>query len=291
MRAMTADPMAKRVAVITDATSSGHLFPYWQRYYGGQFGAANLNVVTYAGLKKSFDGLGLGDVEELPSQYDDTLRAIHVSKRVMDLLENYDVVVRCDVDEFLIPDPDKHLSLAAYLDGLTKPYVTAVGLDLVEVEDDPPLVLDGRPLLAQREWCVKTAALNKTAVTSIPMTWSAGFHASTVIPDFGDLYLVHTKFADVSGRVAWFTEMLDRVRPGSSESVYYSDGRAKIEGFRRWLCKLDRKPDPASLKDTAFLEQFIKTVHRNPVNGIYQGEFCIDRTLTKHPYVGRQFGV
>ncbi len=291
MRAMAADLMAKRVAVITDATSSGHLFPHWHRYYGGQFGAANLHVVTYAGLRGSFDGLELGDVEELPSQYDDVLRAAHISKRVMDLLENHDVVVRCDVDEFLIPDPDKHVSLAAYVDGLTRPYVTAIGLDLVEVEGDPPLVLDGRPLLAQREWCVRTAALNKTAVTSVPMTWSLGFHASTVSPVFEDLYLVHTKFADVRGRVAWFAEMLERVGPGTTEYQYYNDGKAKIEGFQRWLCKLDRKPDPAFLKDTAFLEQFLKTVYCNPVNGIYQGEFLIDRSLTKHPYVDRQIGL
>lgn len=270
--------MSKRVAVITDATASGYLFPHWHRYYAAQFGAENLHVVTYAGLGPAFADVRLGSLEELPFLYDDGLRPGHIAARVAALLQTHDVVLRCDVDEFLIPDPRRHASLAAYVEGLALPYVTARGVDLVEMPDDPPLILDGRPLLGQRHWGVRTASLNKTALTTVPLAWGPGFHAANVRPVFDYLYLIHTKFADVKGRVAWFEAMLAKVRPGSSEAEYYADGRAKLEGFVKWLWKLERK-DQSIQAAVAFDIEFLKTVRKSSIDEIYQGDFTVEHAL------------
>jgi hypothetical protein len=273
--------MTKRVAVITDAMASDYFFPYWHRYYAAQFGAENLHVVTYAGLGPAFAGFTLGSLEALPSLYDDTQRPLHIAGRVAELLKTHDVVLRCDVDEFLVPDPRKHASLAAYVEGNALPYVTARGVDLVEVEEDPPLILDGRPLLEQRRWGVRTASLSKTALTTVPMTWSPGFHAANVRPVFDDLFLVHTKFADIKGRVAWFARMLTKVLPGSCEAAYYGDGQAKLEGYGHWLQGLERvfALTMTATDRSAFDTAFLRTVLRNEITGFEQGEFRVDCSL------------
>ena len=270
--------MTKRVAVITDAMASDYFFPYWHRYYASQFGAENLHVVTYAGLGPAFTDFTLGRLEALPSLYDDTQRPLHIAARVAELLKTHDVVLRCDVDEFLVPDPRKHASLAAYVEGNTLPYVTARGVDLVEVEEDPPLILDGRPLLEQRRWGVRTASLSKTALTTVPLTWAPGFHAANVSPVFDDLFLIHTKFADVKRRVAWFEIMLKEVAPGSSEAIYYSDGRVKLSGFNSYLARLALSTITV-YNSRAFDEEFLSTVSRNPASEFFQGSFMLGSSL------------
>lgn len=271
--------MTKTVAVLTDATSAGYLFPHWVRYYAGEFGVAKLHAMTYRGLGSAFADLGLGSVVEFDRFYDDEFRATAISEKVSALLQTNDVVIRCDVDEFLVPDRRKHGSLAAYVENLEHPYVTAIGLDVVETADDAQLDLRASSLLDQRQWCIRTAALNKTAVVAQPLVWAAGFHAANMRPYFDDLYLLHLKFADIQGRIAWFTDMLDKVRPGSNEYVYYADGRAKLESYAKWLNSRPRDNDPLALYDRGFLDHFMQSVSCNPENGIWQGDFCVDGKL------------
>src|SRR5271166_2073990 len=102
----------KKVAVVADATSAEFFFPFWHRYYASQFGAANLHVVTYAGMKPLFSRVELGDLWEVSAKYDDTLRVGVIADLISALLRSHDVVLRCDVDEFLVPDPAAYANLA-----------------------------------------------------------------------------------------------------------------------------------------------------------------------------------
>ena len=183
------------------------------------------------------------------------------------------------------PTRASHASLAAYVEVNTLPYVTARGVDLVEVEEDPPLILDGRPLLAQRRWGVRTASLSKTALTTVRVKWAPGFHAADAYPIFDDLYLVHTKFSDVKGRIAWFKAMLDNVQPGSTESTYYGDGRSKIEAFHTWLCKFNRNSriEETILDTKGFDSLFLASIENNNSECVKQGEFIIDHALRAWP--------
>ena len=160
--------MSKRVAVATDAVSAGELFPYWRRYYGSQFGFDNLFVATYRN-NAAFAGLPLGRVISVDADYSDTLRVALMGKMVRELLTRYDVVIRADVDEFLVPHPRRAASLKDYAQSLAHPYVTALGLNVIEIEHEPPLVLDGRPLLSQRRYCVATASLCKISIATRPL--------------------------------------------------------------------------------------------------------------------------
>ena len=69
------------------------------------------------------------------------------------LLQLYDVVLFCDTDEFIVPDPDQYAGLREYVearsgDGLNA--VGSLGFNVVhDVGSEPPLDLD-KPLLGQR---------------------------------------------------------------------------------------------------------------------------------------------
>src|ERR1700692_4382329 len=106
----------KKTAIITDATSPDFFFPRWRRYYGGLFGYQNLHVLTHTGMKQLFLDAGIGNVWEVNSSYNDMLRANVIADLIAVLLRSYDVVLRCDVDEFLFPDPSRFLDLTDFVE-------------------------------------------------------------------------------------------------------------------------------------------------------------------------------
>ncbi len=160
-----------RTAVITDAVSAEFYFPCWHKYYASQFGVENLYVVTYDGLRAEFKGFDLGGVWETKA-YNNDLRIKIISGLVNVLLEQYDYVIRVDTDEFIAADPRAFASLADYMGTLERPYVTAMGYDVVPARDDKDLVLDDPILLTQRRLAYPYDALNKTCITGIPLTWA-----------------------------------------------------------------------------------------------------------------------
>lgn len=192
--------MAARIAVVTDALSEGHFFPIWHRYYAGQFGAANLFVVGYAGGAE-FRGVELGGVIRLPVAYDNETRARVMADFIASLLRVYDVVVRVDADEILAVDPRAAPSLGAFLQASDRPYLTARGFDVVQVMGERPM--EPGPVLAQRRYAYPNSALNKTCVTRVPLTWSQGFHWASVHPAFGPLFMLHLKRVDVDWQLGW----------------------------------------------------------------------------------------
>ena len=172
------DGLQKRVAVLTDATSPGEFLPYWLRYYAAQFGSENLFIVTYRTLGPLFQSFKIGGLLELDFEYSNHARVAVLTQLTDAMLERYDVVVRCDADEFLIANPLLFGSLSAYVDALDVPHVTTLGLDIFQDTDEPALKMDGRPLLPQRRYCVATTSLCKTAIVTKPVAWSIGFHFS-----------------------------------------------------------------------------------------------------------------
>ncbi|MDR3505898.1 MAG: glycosyltransferase family 61 protein [Acidocella sp.] len=260
----------KKVAVITDATSAGFFFPAWHRYYGGQFGAASLHVVTYEGMKSLFAGFELGNLWEINAKYDDTLRAGVISDLVGVLLRSYDVVLRCDVDEFLVPDPARARDLRSYVERNDLPYVTAHGIDVVEVEEEAPLDMSESLLDGQRRFGMRAAALSKTALITVPMRWAEGFHGATVPPVFAGLYNLHMKFADIKSRVSWFELMRAGIEPGTNAHRYFSVGDEHLASVHKFL---ESRPRREEETEAEFEARFLASVRRNEANGIYQGEF------------------
>jgi hypothetical protein len=179
--------MPKRVAVIGDTISADQHFHVWYNYYSSLFGAEHVYVVTYKGLSRKFGNLELGGLWEIPEDYNDPVRCRVISSLVSALLQSYDYIIRCDIDEILVPDPRHVPDLATFVETLDRPYVTGRGLEVMEGYDDPPLRPGIRILVEQRKIAFRSSSVNKTSITSVPLEWGSGFHGCTVYPILGNL--------------------------------------------------------------------------------------------------------
>jgi hypothetical protein len=267
--------VSKRIAVVTDATSAGFWFPVWYRYYSREFGADALYVLTYEGKRNEFKNFDLAGVWDVANTYNDELRAKLMSSLVRTLLLTHDLVVRCDVDEILIPDLRKFEGLKDYLGKCDLPYVSAYGIEVFEKLGDEPLDSSLSILVSQRQQAIMNSALHKIAVTSIPLDWSPGFHSANAQPMFDALYLFHMKFADIERRAIWFDFMKSSVPNGSSEQNYFSCTMAQLTDQKEMLSEQPCRADGwSNLPDPVEVQRFFATVTRAE-NGCCQGDFFL----------------
>lgn len=120
-----------------------------------------------------------------------------------ELLERYAVVVFAESDEFLIPNEHHYVDLLDYCRQFLhtpKPFVRAVGWNIVhQIDDEPPILrTPGAKLLEHRNSMWKIPIYDKTLITKVPMSYQRGFHnfyindqRATVWPREDDLSLLH----------------------------------------------------------------------------------------------------
>jgi len=220
-----------RIAVVTDSLSPDFYFPLWYRYYAEQFGARSINLITVAGHAGAFAGYQFGSLRETPSSYDDNDRLAAAGQLVADLLETHDWVVRVDTDEFIIAEPERYGNLVDYISTLKLPYVSARGFDVFQHGEEGPLDLD-RPILGeQRNYAFALTAMNKTCITSQPLSWDRGFHMTQHPPVFDEIYLFHLKRADVELQVRWNAFVAARIENDPFIKAYYETPREAIQSF------------------------------------------------------------
>jgi hypothetical protein len=265
-----------RVAVVTDAVSTGNYFPSWLAYYSGQFGTDSIHVFTYPNSREEFKLYDLGALHALPSAYSDDLRRDTITAYVNSLLQSHDLVLRVDVDEFLVPDPAKFPDLITSLKNFPGSHVTAYGFDVIQSPQESVLNLTS-PILAQRQFAYALTALNKTCVTRVPLKWNRGFHYCTVPPTFGDLYLFHTKRADIGLQIAWNQKM--RLEAGEDAFVnsYYGWTEKTIEDFHKGRFRLPLIDEQDALARTAFNKTFLDGVRFSEKTGFYDGIYVLEQ--------------
>lgn len=270
--------MHKRIAVITDATSADFWFPKWHKYYSEEFGAEALHVVTYLGHRADFKGFDLAALWDVPRAYDDKLRARLISSHVSTLLKTHDVVVRCDVDEFLIPDLRRYSGLRNYIDSCSMPYVSAYGIDVFERSGDAPIEMSLPILITQRRYGIANTPLHKIAITTVPLEWAPGFHAATAPPAFDSLFMFHMKFADIKRRSAWFDLMKASVLEGGDEYKYFSWTQEQMQGHKASLSNRPLSSEHwANLPSLEEQSLFLASVTKWP-SGCYQGDFRVAKS-------------
>jgi hypothetical protein len=277
-----------KIAVVTDAVSANAYFPVWHAYYGGQFGARNIYVFTYAPNAAAFAEVQLGGLQLIGGSYNDDLRKDAITSFVCQLLESYEVVIRVDVDEFLVPDPLNCGSLAERLGNWSGTHITACGFDIFQTPGEPPLDFK-QPLLAQRSTAYALTALNKTCVTRVPVKWNRGFHYCSLPPEFADVYLLHTKRADIRQQIAWN----ERMRSGSDQDEfvksYYAWDAQQIETYHRNRAKLPLVSDVHALTRTDFNEQFKRSVRYAARTQIFDGPYEVEPVNVEIPERFLQF--
>ena len=280
--------MSARVAIVTDAVSQEFIFPIWYRYYGDLFGTDNMFVITYMGLSPLFRDFKLGGLIELPVGYEDATRRAVISQFVSALLPCYDAVIWVDADEFLVVDPRSAPSLAAFVDSLDAPYMTARGFDVIQMPDEPPLPeKPDAPILRDRAFAYPNTALNKTCIVKTPVAWSPGFHSASVYPKFGPLFMLHMKRLDIGWQLRWFGRMFENIKDNPKVRQmfkdYYFPDEEKIRGYHRGVVNRPRLAGIDSRYRQELTSSLLEKIKFVPADGLYHGEYGHEQVLCEIP--------
>lgn len=225
------------VAVITMVRDEAEMLPRWLAHYGGQLGMANLIVLDDNSTDGSTDDLGCTCYRLPPAPWKagwGSTRRRLVNGMAAGLLACNDAVIYTDVDEFLVPDPDRYAGLPDYLRAHSERDVLAPLA--VEVVQNPRLEAPLDPalgVLRQRRFVKCAPAMCKPVLKRTNAKWRSGFHASTSpfeIDPF--LWLFHLKFAD---------EQLLRKSSTKREHLHRTESRGHPASF--WAMPADHVVD------------------------------------------------
>ena len=195
-----------KAAAITCVRNDKVFLDKWIEYYGQALGYEHLYVFL--------DGMD----QPVPSKAElvniiqfehvsiertkgDKLRAAMISVQAAELYKNgYDCVIALDVDEFLIPDPDKYSGLFQFLESQQGRYssVSGLGLDVGQNLNEEGELDPSEPFLGQRRFAHLSTRYTKPAISFQPVTWGSGFHRvkGRNFRIHPDLYLFHFGMID-----------------------------------------------------------------------------------------------
>lgn len=172
----------KRIAAITMARNDDFFLHKWVRYYASEIGADNLYILLDGTDQRVPENAKSAHVQKLPHTdmsraAGDKYRIDKLSQLAKKLFKNYDIVIGCDSDEFLVVDPNTNKSLREYLsESKYKTTVSGLGLDIGQHMDRDKTLDYKRPLLAQREYALLSTRYTKPVVLFKPARWGSGFH-------------------------------------------------------------------------------------------------------------------
>jgi hypothetical protein len=280
--------MAPRIAVVSDAVSAAFFFPIWHRYYGNLFGEQNLFLITYAGLSDQFRGAKLGGLIELPVGYNDTDRAAYINSFIPSIMTLYDVVVRVDIDEFLVVDPRVSPNLADYIATLEAPYMTARGFDVTQLPDEPNLPETCTTgFLQWRSYATPNTALNKTCIVKTAVEWSEGFHFATVHPRHGPLFMLHMKRLDIGWQMAFYPKMMEQVKdnPRARDHIrsYYSPPESVVVKHHADVSVRPRFEGIDAWYRNDLIRTFMDSTEFHASNRLYFSKYGGEHVLCKIP--------
>lgn len=188
-----------KVAAVTMVFNEKNKLPIWTKYYGGQLSPAHCYIIDHGTTDGSTDNLvGFNQIRLPRSPQDNEKRTAFVSEQVNALLRYYDYVFYTDCDEILVPDPRKFSGIVDYCEKARPEYVTSIGLDLLHKLPDEVALDPTKPILQQRAYVHYSSAMNKPNLTSKPVTWWPGFHSRELPANFGDIFLFHLRYADMT---------------------------------------------------------------------------------------------
>lgn len=197
--------------VITTVRDDLFFLRRWVDYYGGLFGREALFIVNHgngAAVREIAAGCNLipipdGDIKNFNFSRWRTQNALLTALR-----QWYAHVIVCDVDEFIVVDPDSGHDLASWLAQAPVGTVySPLGFDILHLRDREPDPVS-RSILGPRRHASYNPYYTKPCIVSCPATLSRGGHYSSFAkldaPEF--LYLFHMKYCDFDA----YVDMLNR---------------------------------------------------------------------------------
>jgi hypothetical protein len=196
------------MAVFTIAQDELDLLPLWLAHYRHYAPDASLYVLNHDSMGNAdwyLRSLGWdGDVTVVPVHHADSFNYDWLARVVEDfsafLLRSHDTVGFSEVDELLLPAPDKYATLHELLAAVPDTFVKAQGRCVVHHHPDEPAMQWERPILAQRLHWYPSTRYSKIAFMRTPVYYTHGFHRAYNVPDawqpHPDLTCLHLHQAD-----------------------------------------------------------------------------------------------
>ena len=172
----------KRIAAITMARNDEFFLSRWIEYYGKQIGYENLYIYLDGTDQTVPENAGAANVTKLPHTdmsraAGDKYRIDLISKLAKKLFQDYDIVIGCDCDEFLVVDPSLKTNLREYLSNKKfNTTLSGLGLDVGQHMNLEKPLDTTLPLLSQREYALLSTRYTKPVVLNQPAQWGSGFH-------------------------------------------------------------------------------------------------------------------
>ena len=196
----------KRIAAITMARNDEFFLSRWIKYYGDLFGTENLYIYLDGTDQVIPENAGNAHITKLPHtdmsrSAGDKYRINLMSDLANKLFQEYDIIIGCDCDEFLILDPNTGMTLPEYLSQKKiNTTLSGLGLDVGQhMKTEGPLDLT-KSFLSQRHHALLSTRYTKHVVINRPVRWGSGFHSINghnfhIDPN---LYLLHFGAVDMN---------------------------------------------------------------------------------------------
>lgn len=216
----------KKIAAITMARNDSFFLKKWISYYGRELGRENLYVFL-DGLDQEVpegsEGVSITKVEKIKGKVValDRARLKFLSDRAAELLTDYDLIIGCDADEFLVVDPKLEISLRAYLSTLNiQSSASGLGLDIGQNLNEEKPIIENENFLSQRSYAFVSTRYTKPVVIAQPLTWGSGFHRikGENFHIAEHLYLIHLGGFDDNMLMARFSDK-DRMAGGWAKHI------------------------------------------------------------------------
>jgi hypothetical protein len=172
----------KKIGIVSMVRNDRFFIPKWIDYYGRQLGYENLYLILDGHDQAFPEGPEAVNVIRIPRKKlnrdrGDRNRIDVISYFVKALFLRYDLIIAHDIDEILIADPARNLTLADYLQREVRfASLSALGLDVGQHLDLEKPIDPSRPFLEQRSFAHVSARYTKAVVANRPLKWGSGFH-------------------------------------------------------------------------------------------------------------------
>ena len=173
----------KKICAITMCRDDDFFLSRWIAYYGKQLGTENLYILLDGTDQNIPENSGRAHIKKIPHKQlsrsaGDKYRINKLSELAHELLKNYDIVIGCDTDEFLIVDPRTKQNLKDYLSNKKiKTTLSGLGLDVGQHLYNEAILDKDAPFLEQREYALLSTRYTKPVVINQPVFWGSGFHS------------------------------------------------------------------------------------------------------------------
>lgn len=177
-------PKSKRFpfAVLTICRNEPGYLPIWLKYYRRYFAGEDIYILDNDSNDGSTSNLPVNVIRVHSENYFDHNWLVSIVRNWTQHLLNdgYKYVLFCEIDEMIVPNPDKYpLGLLDFINKTTSNVVRVKAYDIRHNPAEEPKLKLNESILQQRRYWMRHTHYDKPLLTKIALNWTPGFHTST----------------------------------------------------------------------------------------------------------------